>query len=161
MLELLAESDCGYVLMHMQGTPESMQQDPQYDDCPGEVFAFLAGRLSAMRAGGVAPERVVLDPGIGFGKRQEHNLELIEQSGRFAPLGRPLLYGISRKSFIGRISGAQAPEHRLAGTLGVTWRLLDQGVMLHRLHDVGPAKQLFAMWEALEEHRRNSGIMEI
>ncbi|HES58491.1 MAG TPA: dihydropteroate synthase [Firmicutes bacterium] len=160
MLPLLAESDCGYVLMHMLGTPETMQQDPQYDDCTGEIFEFLANRMSALGAAGVAPERVVLDPGIGFGKTLEHNLELIEQCGRFASLGRPLLYGVSRKSFIGRLGGAGDPAERLAGTLGVTWRLLDQGVMLHRLHDVAPAKQLFAIWEALEQTRQESEFSE-
>jgi len=158
MFELLAESGCGYVLMHMQGTPESMQDDPQYKDCTGEVFEFLARRLAALRAAGVAPDRVVLDPGIGFGKRVEHNLELIEQSERLLQLGRPLLYGVSRKSFIGKLSDAEDPEARLPGTLGVTWRLLDHGVMLHRVHDVRAVKQLFALWDALEQARASAEI---
>jgi dihydropteroate synthase len=161
MLPLLADSDCGYVLMHMLGTPETMQMDPAYEDCTGEVFEFLAVRLAALRQAGVAADRVVLDPGIGFGKRISDNLELIEQSERFLPLGRPLLYGVSRKSFIGKLAGADDPAERLAGTLGVTWRLLDHGVVLHRVHDVRPVKQLFALWEALEESRRDSGISEI
>jgi len=105
--------------------------------------------VRTLAARGIAPERVVLDPGIGFGKRLADNLALIRGAGRLAGLGRPLLYGISRKAFIGMLGSAGDPAQRLPGTLGVTWELLNQGVMLHRLHDIREARQLFRVYEAL------------
>jgi dihydropteroate synthase len=149
LLGVVAASGCGYVLMHMQGEPQTMQQAPEYADCLGEVRGFLAAELARLERLGVARERVVLDPGIGFGKRLPDNLALIRGAEALAALGRPLLYGVSRKSFIGKLGGAEDPAARLPGTLGVTWELLCRGVMLHRVHDPRPVRQLIAVWEAV------------
>jgi dihydropteroate synthase len=149
MLPLIAERRCGYILMHMLGTPESMQQNPHYENCLAEVRGFLGERLAAAVTEGVAPERIVLDPGIGFGKLLEDNVELLTGAAVLAELGRPLLFGVSRKSYIGAMSGEQDPARRLPGTLGTTWALLDQGVMLHRVHDVPVTRQLMDVWRGL------------
>jgi len=160
LFDVVAGSGCGYVLMHMQGTPETMQQAPHYDDCAAEVAAFLASNLVKFAERGIARERIVLDPGVGFGKRVEDNLVLIQGAARFSSLGRPLLYGISRKAFIGRLAyPADADGHadersadpalRLPGTLGLTWELLGSGVMLHRVHDAAEARQVARLWQAL------------
>jgi dihydropteroate synthase len=157
LLDVVARAQCGYVLMHMQGTPETMQDDPRYADCVGEVETFLAGGLAQLADRGVARERLVLDPGIGFGKRLQDNLALLNAAPRLAALGVPLLYGVSRKRFIANACSALPPAaqpqdtaQRLPGTAGATWHLLDRGVMLHRLHDVAAARQVFALWEALQ-----------
>jgi dihydropteroate synthase len=157
LLDIVAAGQCGYVLMHMQGTPETMQDAPHYADCAGEVEAFLRAGLAALEQRGIARERVALDPGIGFGKRLQNNLDLLNAAGRLAALGAPLLYGVSRKRFIANACADLPPaaqpvetEARLAGTAAVTWHLLQQGVMLHRLHDVAAARQVFALWEALQ-----------
>jgi dihydropteroate synthase len=147
--EAVAESQCGYVLMHMQGTPETMQLEPRYEDVVSEVRSFLADGLSRLQAAGVAAERVVLDPGIGFGKRLEDNVALVRHAADLSSVGRPLLYGVSRKSFIARLGAGKAPEDRLPGTLAATWELLRQGVMLHRVHDVADVKQVFFVFEGL------------
>jgi dihydropteroate synthase len=149
----VAQAGCGYVLMHMQGSPESMQRAPAYKDCVEEVSGFLSSKLLELQALGVDPERIVLDPGIGFGKRVEDNLALIHAAKRVGSLGRPLLYGVSRKSFVGALSAAGEPGDRLPGTLGIIWDLLTHGVMLHRVHDVGEVRQLFALWRGLQEAR--------
>jgi len=145
-----AHPSCGYVLMHMQGTPETMQDDPQYDDVVAEVRGFFASRLDELEQRGIVRARVVLDPGIGFGKRLEDNLSLIRHATGFHSLGRPLLYGVSRKGFIGKLDpSATDPILRLPGTLAVTYDLLEQGVMLHRVHDVAAARQVARVWEGI------------
>ena len=155
LLDLVASAGCGYVLMHMRGTPQTMQQDPQYDDCVAEVGGFFETKLALLAERGIAAERIVLDPGIGFGKRVEDNLALIAAAPQLGKLGRPLLYGISRKGFIGKLAldgdpALDDPACRLPGTLGLTWELLSRGVMLHRVHDVAATQQLFAVWEAMQ-----------
>jgi len=149
LLEVVAHSGCGYVLMHMQGTPQTMQDAPCYADCVGEVREFLRSGLERLAALGIALERVVVDPGIGFGKRFEDNLALVRDAAALRELGRPLVFGVSRKSFLGRLTGAQDPADRLAATLGVTWRLLECGVMLHRVHDAAAVRQLMNAWAGL------------
>lgn len=151
LLEVVAESGCGYVLMHMQGTPETMQQQPQYEDCLRDVGGFFAAELERLEGLGIPRDAIALDPGIGFGKRLEDNLALIRHVEELAFLGRPMLYGVSRKSFISQVTGAKDPADRLPGTLGVTWELLNRGVMLHRVHDPGPVRQICKMWDALQE----------
>lgn len=146
LLPLIAERGCGYVLMHMQGTPETMQQEPHYEDCAGEVRAFLAERLIELDRLGIDRDRVAVDPGIGFGKRPRDNVALLTETHRLADLGQPLLYGVSRKSIVGRLSGEEDAARRLAGTLGLTWELLSRGVMLHRVHDVAETRQLMNVW---------------
>jgi dihydropteroate synthase len=149
LLEVVAGTDCGYVLMHMQGRPETMQSEPRYENCVAEVRQFLAAGLASLAARGIAAQRVVLDPGIGFGKRLEDNLALIRHAAELGSLGRPLLYGVSRKSFISRLGAGPEPEDRLPGTLAATWELLRQGVMLHRVHDVAAVRQVLRVWEGL------------
>ncbi len=138
LIPLIARSKCGYVLMHMQGTPADMQVNPHYDDVCHEVHRFFEDRLEFLNKCGLDDSRVVLDPGIGFGKRVEDNVELIARASQFLDLERPLLYGISRKSFLGTILGRDVVE-RLPGTVATLVILLMQGVKILRVHDVGPA----------------------
>jgi dihydropteroate synthase len=153
LIPLAAERRCGYVLMHMQGEPGTMQQAPHYRDCLAEVGGFFAEQLAALGEQGVEPEQVVLDPGIGFGKTLEHNLSLIAGAADFHRLGRPLLYGVSRKRLIGELAGEPDAAERLPGTLGLSWELLSQGVMLHRVHDPAALRQLMAVWRGVYGQR--------
>jgi dihydropteroate synthase len=137
---LCAEWDAGLVLMHMQGDPRTMQADPHYEDVVDEVKAFLAERLEAAIAAGVAEERVWLDPGIGFGKTLEHNLELLRRLGELRGLGRPLVVGTSRKSFIGKVDGS-AVEERIGGTIASSVMALAEGADVLRVHDVAEMRQ--------------------
>ena len=146
LTELVARRGCGYVLMHMLGTPETMQQEPCYSNCHLEIREFFERELERLEQAGIARERIVLDPGIGFGKRLGDNLDLITWAKSFLELGRPLLYGVSLKRFIGELSGEQDTANRVSGTLGVIWELLNQGVMIHRVHDVATARQMVNVW---------------
>jgi len=144
MPPLLCETGAGVCLMHKQGTPQTMQTDPCYDDVVAEVASWLEGRKNALVAAGVPPERITLDPGIGFGKTAAHNLRLIRETEALHALGLPLLYGISRKRFLDTFSGidlSHNPEQRLPGTLAVTLFLASQGVRIFRTHDVATTKQ--------------------
>ena len=118
MWRLVAETGAGYVCMHMQGTPQTMQANPTYADVESEVGEFFRERLQRLSDCGVRREQIILDPGIGFGKTLEHNLQLLGALGRFTKLERPLLLGVSRKSFIGNLLGVQ-PAERAAGSAGV------------------------------------------
>ncbi len=136
MAETAAETGAGVVLMHMRGTPRTMQRNPEYDAVVAEVLAYLEGRLRFAVAHGVEATRIAIDPGIGFGKRLEHNLELLRNLPVLASLGRPVLVGASRKSFIGTLTGRGGPAERLAGSLGVAaWSIL-AGAHILRVHDV-------------------------
>jgi dihydropteroate synthase len=135
MAELAAESGAGVVLMHMQGSPETMQTAPRYRDPVGEVQTFLADRMAFALARGVAPEQLCLDPGIGFGKTDEHNLALLRAIPELAQAQRPLLIGASRKSFIGRLLGRDCAD-RLAGSLAVAVFCALRGAQVLRVHDV-------------------------
>jgi dihydropteroate synthase len=132
---LCAERGVGVVLMHMPGNPRTMQDDPSYDDVVDDVKAFLAARVEAAVAAGIEEERVWLDPGIGFGKTLEHNLELLRRLGELRDLGRPLVIGTSRKSFIGKIDGS-AVDARLGGTIASSVLAAADGADVLRVHDV-------------------------
>jgi dihydropteroate synthase len=132
---LCADRGAELVLMHMLGTPRTMQHDPSYDDVVDDVKAFLAERLRFAIGEGVAEERIWLDPGIGFGKTVEHNLELLRRLGELTQLGRPLVVGTSRKSFIGKLSGAEVDE-RLGGTIASCALAFASGARMLRVHDV-------------------------
>lgn len=119
LLAAVAEAGAGLVLMHMRGEPKTMQDDPRYDDVVEEVAHFLAERAEAAEAAGVLPERIALDPGIGFGKRLQDNLAILAAPARFFALGRPVVLGVSRKSFLGGVGAGETPEDRLAGSLAV------------------------------------------
>lgn len=134
-LEVVAQSTVGVCLMHMQGQPQTMQVAPSYDDVVAEVSAFLSDRLAVCRAAGIAAERIVIDPGIGFGKRLEHNLALLGYLERLRELGQPVLIGASRKSLIGAMTGRPVDE-RLAGSLAVATAAALAGASIIRAHDV-------------------------
>ena len=132
---LVADRGVDCCLMHMLGTPRTMQDDPRYDDVVSEVKAFLEARLAFAVTEGVAEERVMLDPGIGFGKTVAHNLELIARLGEIVALGRPVVFGVSRKSFLGRITGREADDRAVA-TAAANVLALERGASVFRVHDV-------------------------
>lgn len=137
-------------LMHMQGEPQTMQADPQYDDAPAEVFTFLAGQAMALMEAGVSAEKICLDPGIGFGKTLEHNLQIMARLDELVDAGWPVLLGASRKSFIAKITPA-GPEERLGGSLAAVLAGFGAGVSLFRVHDVQETVQALAVAEAISE----------
>jgi dihydropteroate synthase len=144
MASLCAERGATVVLMHMLGEPRTMQDDPSYDDVVAEVKAFLAVRLEAGVAAGIAEERIWLDPGIGFGKTAAHNMELLRRLGELRELGRPLVVGASRKSFIGKVDGSAAGE-RLGGTIASSVLAAAEGAEVLRVHDVAEVRQALAV----------------
>jgi dihydropteroate synthase len=150
MLPLLAGSECGVVLMHMQGEPRTMQDAPRYDDVVAEVGRWLAHRLEALTEAGIAAGRMILDPGIGFGKRFADNLELLRHLDALRAGGRPLLVGASRKAFLGRLLGEPQPDQRLEGDLAVAAFCRQAGVDMLRVHDVRATRRLFRVLDALE-----------
>ena len=151
MIELVASSNCGYIAMHSLDRPQTMQNHPAYHDVVEEVGDFLSEKLGVLETHGVQRERVVLDPGIGFGKRLEDNLALIAHAQALTQkLARPTAWGLSHKSWISRLLGVAADE-RLVGTLaGLSWLLSQNQPMIWRIHDVKEAKQLIQVWQALK-----------
>jgi dihydropteroate synthase len=145
---LCAERGAGLILMHMQGNPRTMQLEPTYEDVVDDVKAFLAERLEAALAAGVAEERIWLDPGIGFGKTLEHNLELLRRLGELRSLGRPLVVGASRKSFIGKLDGSEVGD-RIGGTIASSVLALAEGADVLRVHDVAEVAQAVRVAEAI------------
>jgi dihydropteroate synthase len=139
MVEVVAESGAECCLMHMLGEPRTMQDDPRYGDVVSDVKAFLEERLGFAVGAGIAEGKIILDPGIGFGKTIEHNLELLRRLDELVALGRPVMVGFSRKSFLGKITGREVGE-RLAGTLAVNVLAYERGARLFRVHDVAPTK---------------------
>jgi len=148
LMEVVAEAGVPLVLMHMRGVPATMQDDPRYGDVVAEVEAFLAARCAAAEAAGIAHDQLVVDPGIGFGKRDEHNYALLANVARLTRLGHPVLVGVSRKGFIGRALGLDV-DQRLEGTeAAVTW-VVERGARIVRVHDVAPIRRIVRMTEAL------------
>ncbi|MGW8256665.1 MAG: dihydropteroate synthase [Thermoguttaceae bacterium] len=147
MLKLAAESACGLCAMHMQGTPQTMQDHPQYDDVVDDVLEFLRQRRDALVAAGVDPAAIAIDPGIGFGKTSDHNVALLSNAWRFHSLGCPILIGHSRKRFIGQISDMPNADP-LPGTIGASLALALQGVQILRVHDIQALRQAFILFEA-------------
>jgi dihydropteroate synthase len=133
---LVAESGADCCLMHMLGEPRTMQQDPRYDDVVSDVKAFLEERLAFATSEGVPEERVWLDPGIGFGKTVEHNLELLRRLDEIVAIGRPVVIGTSRKSFLGKLAGGRDEGGRLPGTIATNVVALERGATIFRVHDV-------------------------
>jgi dihydropteroate synthase len=148
MAALCAERRVGVVLMHMPGNPRTMQDDPAYEDVVEEVKAFLAGRMEFAVGEGVAEERIWLDPGIGFGKTLEHNLELLRRLGELRELGRPLVIGTSRKSFIGKVDGSDV-EDRIGGSIASSVLAAVEGADVLRVHDVSEMAQAMRVAEAI------------
>jgi dihydropteroate synthase len=133
---LVAGSDSDCLLMHMLGEPRTMQQDPRYDDVVSDVVAFLEERLAFATGEGIAEERVWLDPGIGFGKTTEHNVELLRRLDEIVAIGRPVVIGTSRKSFLGKLAGGRDEGERLPGTIATNVLALERGATVFRVHDV-------------------------
>jgi len=150
MIEVCRESRCGVSVMHIQGTPRTMQAEPHYDDVVGEICEYFAERLATLEQAGIAPERIVLDPGIGFGKTAQHNLEILSNISAFQALGRPVLIGHSRKRFLKKLIQREVDE-RLFGTVGVTLALARQHVDLVRVHDVAANRDALAAYQAVCE----------
>jgi dihydropteroate synthase len=149
MAALVSRAGVPLCLMHAQGSPETMQAAPHYDNVVLDVYDYLQERIAFAEAAGIARSRIVIDPGIGFGKTQAHNLALLRALSLFHGLGCPILLGASRKRFIGTIGAAAQPQARGPGTLAVTLAALAQGVQLHRVHDVTDIAQGVALWRAL------------
>jgi dihydropteroate synthase len=133
---LVAETGADCCLMHMLGEPRTMQDDPRYDDVVDDVKAFLEARMAFAIAEGVDEQRIALDPGIGFGKTVEHNLELLRRLDEIVAIGRPVVFGASRKGFIGRITGRTVPAERVHGTVAANVLALERGASVFRVHDV-------------------------
>ncbi len=137
------------VLMHMQGEPRGMQANPEYDDVVGEVHRFLAERVFAAEMAGIPRTRIVVDPGFGFGKTREHNLQLLAQLQRFTELGVPVLAGLSRKRTIGELTGRDDPRARVHGSVAAHLVAAQRGAMLLRVHDVAATVDALKVWEAV------------
>jgi dihydropteroate synthase len=152
MSRLAAESGAGYVCMHMQGTPQDMQCNPSYTDVVGEVGVFFSEQLQRLRGCGMDEAQIILDPGIGFGKTAAHNVRLLGALNQYTRLGRPLLVGVSRKSFIGTFTGGGV-EDRLPGSLACACLAVASGARVIRTHDVAATRQALAMTEAILAHR--------
>lgn len=145
---LCAERDCEVVLMHMLGDPRTMQENPVYHDVVDDIKVFLAERIEFATVAGIHRERIWIDPGIGFGKTVEHNLELHRRLGEFAELGRPVAFGSSRKSFIGKLTGAGV-DQRLGGTIASNVIAYANGARMLRVHDVAPMQEALTVADAI------------
>ncbi|AUN96385.1 dihydropteroate synthase [Pseudazoarcus pumilus] len=147
-IEAVAGSDAALCVMHMRGEPRTMQQDPVYEDVVGEVAAFLDERVAMLRTAGVANERMVLDPGFGFGKTLEHNLALLRAIDRFCAGGHGVLVGVSRKRMLGMITG-RAVDERMAAGLSAALLAVEGGARIVRTHDVAATRDALAVWKAV------------
>jgi dihydropteroate synthase len=156
---LCAARGCEVVLMHMLGDPRTMQENPTYDDVVDDIKAFLAERIEFAVSEGIDEERIWIDPGIGFGKTVEHNLELHRRLGELAELGRPIAFGSSRKSFIGKLTGAEV-EERLGGTIASNVIAYANGASMLRVHDVAPIRQALAVAEAILDPERAAAMAD-
>jgi dihydropteroate synthase len=152
-VELVAQRDCGVVLMHMQGTPQTMQADPSYMNVVDEVGDFLRQRRDALLQAGVAPERIVLDPGFGFGKRGAHNRRLLARLGELRALGQPLLVGLSRKAALGEMTGRPV-DQRLVASVVAALLAIQAGALIVRVHDVAATRDAIAVWDAVRREQQ-------
>jgi dihydropteroate synthase len=151
LLDVVAESDVEYVLMHRQGTTQTMQDNPTYSDVVDDVHAWLATELDRLEEIGIDRGRVIIDPGIGFGKTIEHNLALLGDTRRFTTLGRPVLVGASRKSFLRDLPGATEPDGRLPASVAIASEVVRQGAAIVRVHDVAETVQAIGVGAALRD----------
>jgi dihydropteroate synthase len=152
-LQAVAASGCGVVLMHMQGSPRTMQHEPHYDDVVAEVTDFLRQRLQAALAAGIAADHVALDPGFGFGKTAEHGFRLLQRLDALGVLGRPLLVGLSRKSMLGAATG-RAVGDRIAASVAAAVLAVERGARIVRVHDVAPTRDALLLWAAARKDSR-------
>lgn len=149
MLDAIRQTGAGFIIMHMKGTPADMQVNPVYDDVVAEVREALAERARMARDAGIAPGRIMLDPGIGFGKTLEHNLAIINCLDSIAALGYPVVLGVSRKAFIGKLTGTEAPSDRLEGTIASSVIGIVRGASILRVHDVKAVKRACLVADAV------------
>jgi len=157
MLSLVAGISGPVCLMHMQGDPASMQQDPIYKDVVDDIYMYLSARMDTCVAAGIAKDRLVIDPGIGFGKTVAHNLSLLANLARFTQLGVPVMVGASRKRFIGMLDRDSAPNERLAGSLAAVLAAYNHGARIFRVHDVAATRQALAISAAIRQISISSG----
>ena len=151
LAQLVASTGMPVCLMHAQGVPATMQDQPSYDDVLLDVYDALAARIARAEAAGIPRARILVDPGIGFGKTLDHNLAILNRISLFHGLGCAILLGVSRKRFIGEVAAEPTPRERMPGTLGVTLASVGQGVQMHRVHDVAATVQGLAVWRAVTE----------
>lgn len=149
MVDVARGSASGLVVMHMRGEPKTMQAEPRYDDVVGEVAVYLQGQARMLEAAGVAAERICVDPGVGFGKTAAHNLALLRATPRLASLGYPLMVAVSRKGFIGKVTGVGQPDQRVAGSVAAALYAVERGALVVRAHDVAATAQALRMLRAL------------
>ena len=152
-LKVAARNGCHVVLMHCRGEPKTMQAAPAYDHPVTEIYDYLETRINACEAAGIDRSRIAIDPGIGFGKALEHNLSIMSNLSLFHGLGCPILIGVSRKSFIGHITGEKNPKARLTGSIAAMISGLAQGVQMLRVHDVAATHQAIAVWQAINQNK--------
>jgi dihydropteroate synthase len=153
MAEVARQTGAGLILMHMQGTPATMQDAPHYDDVVQDVVGFFQERLHVLTALGIAPDRLVLDPGIGFGKTLEHNLRLLARLEDLAKFGRPVCLGVSRKGFLGRLLGRPVDERLIGSVAALAWPVLQGTAHIVRVHDVQATREALTIWEAVAQAR--------
>jgi dihydropteroate synthase len=149
MVSVAAESGAAIILMHIRGEPRTMQQGPSYKDVMSEIAAELKESIAVCEKNGVAPEKIIIDPGIGFGKTAEHNVEIIRRLAELKALKKPILIGPSRKSFIGELLGIKAPAERLMGTAAAVAAAIISGADIVRVHDVGQISQVCRLIDAI------------
>ncbi len=152
MIEVCCESSCGVICMHIQGTPQTMQTAPQYHNVVDDLCEDFKARLQFLERAGLPRERIVIDPGIGFGKTADHNLEILTNISRFRELGRPVLIGHSRKRFLQKVLG-QTLDERLFGTVGVSISLAQQNIDILRVHDVAANRDAITAWRATQSRQ--------
>ncbi|MEV8471864.1 dihydropteroate synthase [Ralstonia sp. UNC404CL21Col] len=154
-IEAVAQGNAGLCVMHMQRDPETMQEAPSYTDLMGEVEAFLRTQTEALLAAGVAPERISLDPGFGFGKTPDHNLTMLNRLAEFERIGLPLLAGLSRKSTLGAVLGGKPPAERITVSVAAALLAVERGAFIVRVHDVRPTVEAIQLWWAMRHERVN------
>lgn len=150
-MRVCAEAGVDVVIMHMQGQPQTMQNNPTYDDAAADIFDYLTARASDMEGAGINRGKIAVDPGIGFGKNLNHNLRVLSKLDDYSSTGLPVLLGVSRKSFISRIDRDVAPKDRVAGSIAAAIAGYQRGVRLFRVHDVAETRQALAVWSAITD----------
>jgi len=153
MIDVVAEHDASVIIMHMLGGPRTMQVRPRYKDLVGDISRYLSERIAAAEKAGVNPRKIMIDPGIGFGKTKDHNLEIIARLGEFKKLGKPIVIGVSRKAFIGKITGMSV-EDRLEGSIAAATLAVIHGADIVRVHDVAPTVRALAVAQAIMDKTR-------
>ena len=157
-MEIVADAGVPVVLMHAQGDPKTMQEDPHYEDVSLDVFDYLEARIEACLRAGIPRKRLIVDPGIGFGKTLNHNLQLLAELSLLHGLGLPVLVGASRKSFIGRLTDAKSADERLPGSLAAAIHAVGQGAQIVRVHDAAETWQALQLWQGAMSGARDPAI---